>query len=351
MALLWMEGFETYKAAEADIAETELTTRWARFAGSASRIVPGRTAGTFALRSGSVSGAGVLETPIIANHAEIYMGFAFYVGNAVLKDIIVIRDKFGEEKCALELQTDGDLRITSVFSGDAIEETTTTTPISDDTWHWIELYVKFDDSAGAWILKVDGIEEMNTSGVDTRSSFTEIEWAYVEFLFPAPSVIDDTFRFDDIYINDGAGSVNNGFLGDVLISKLAPNGDTATQDFTGSAGGDQYLLIDEQDPNDADYVESSTDAHANLHDFENLSGAGQIYGIDVRTRAHKTAPDDVRYISKAKSDTTTSDASAEPVSSEVRELGRIIEVDPDTGSLWTEAGLNAAQFGFGVNKP
>lgn len=353
MALLWMEGFETYKdTVDVSLDESELQKFWGAAGGGTIQIKTGRTGTGKSIRMGSSGNAGVLRTPIIGSSPEIHFGFGYYVGSLTETHIIcIVVDSSGNVKFQLNLIASGNLQVSCPGFGHAISGSTTTTPIAGATWAWIEVSIVFNAS-GSYSVDVNGSNEseISASGVDTFATGTAVNWGYVEWRSPTPVSADNSARYDDIYICDETGSVNNTLLGDVVIVHTVPTSDV-TSDFTPSTGTDNFAVIDEQLPSDSDYVESATDGHIDMYGYNNLALSGDIYGINVRTRARKTAPDDIRLISKSDSGATASDTSAVPVSSETYEHYRIMETDPDTSALWTGSGLDAAEFGFEVEKP
>lgn len=351
MSLVFMEGFETYRDADGDsVSLDDLNKFWDEVVGGFPAIKTGRDGG-FSLRIGSSGNPAALKTKFIADDSKISIGFGYYIGNVISTNILTIRDASGNDKFTLKLQSDGDLEVDAAGAGHDIAESTSDQPISAATWYFIELEVVFNGTTGSWLLKVDGTEKLNSTSKDTIPTGVSTNWRYVEFRSAGQVTLSDNARFDDIYICDSTGSINNQLLGEAKITISQPNGDTATEDFTPSTGSDSYALIDEQEPNDADYVESGTNGHKNLHDYSNVSVAGTIHGINVRTRAQKTGAQDVRLISKAKSGATNSDGSEEPASPDLVEHSRILETDPNTSSKWIESNLNSAQFGFEVSKP
>ena len=73
--------------------------------------------------------------------------------------------------------------------------------------------------------------------------------------------------YDDVYICDTTGSVNNNFLGELTVEHLRPASDDTAQ-FLGSDANstDNWALVDEAGTyNGADYVASSTVGQRDLY--------------------------------------------------------------------------------------
>jgi hypothetical protein len=228
---------------------------------------------------------------------------------------------------------------------------TTTNPLPVDTWVYIEfkITIKNSISANDFIIKVDGVEELNLSATtDTQyqgfSGFDTIRfrgpynsgWAFV----------------DDVYIVDITGSVNNDFLGTCRVEAINPNGNGNANQFNGSDGNsvDNYLHVDELlNDGDTSYVESETVSQKDQYTFSNLTGAiSTIHGVSADTVCKKTEAD-VRtgklFCRQGGADYEGDEFS--PTTSYFT-YSNIWETDPDTAVAWLEAGVNAAEFGIKV---
>lgn len=93
---------------------------------------------------------------------------------------------------------------------------------------------------------------------------------------------------DDLYVCRGD---TGDFLGDVRIESLVPTGNGNYSQGTGSDGNstDNYLLVDETDPNeDTDYVSFDTAAEKDSYALANMTQtAGTVYGVGSMIRARK----------------------------------------------------------------
>lgn len=231
-----------------------------------------------------------------------------------------------------------------VQKGSATIETTATSPISLATWHWIEFKVYFHNTAGTYELKVDGNVVASGTNLDTLYAGSDCDGArfYGQ---------DQDNAFDDIYLLDITGSINNDFLGDCKVETLYPSAEGVTNiDWTPSTGTDNSALVD--DPvNDADDVSSSTVNDEDLYVFDDLgAGSDTVFGVQVVARGEKddTGPRSIAL-------RTVDDPSGTPGNQTGSDKGLVngtlsyyaeMFETYDGSNLWTASKVDAAEFGI-----
>lgn len=135
--------------------------------------------------------------------------------------------------------------------------------ISTNSWHSVQLHVVIGNS-GTIETKIDGIDDVNYSGDTQPGASSVITWVqpYLHETSDCPEVKVDDFCF-------GTG----GWPGDIRFDALVPDGDNSVT-WTGSDGNqvDNYALIDEAGPNDADYVRSTANAEQDKYDLADWDG-------------------------------------------------------------------------------
>ena len=157
-------------------------------------------------------------------------------------------------------------------------------PISG-AWMGLEIRVKFDNSAGEVEIRIDGVQQLLLTSVDTQDT------AYADctgVMFKMD--VGNETSVDDIVFRDY--SVNPTMTGNYIVRSLMPNGNGNSSQFTGSDADstDNYLLVDEI-PHDSDttYVESSTIGHKDMYAITNTGfSAATILAVQVHTIARKT---------------------------------------------------------------
>ena len=337
--LRWIEGFEGFGSLTGSSLDNELTKKYTE-ADVDGSIEDGRGGG----KSLYCGGDNARDFSLTLDNQQTWIiGFAFYTATTPPGSVYFLTLKDGGAGGSVQFQlkfySDG-LRVYRGLTG-LLEEKTGL--FSTNTWYYIELKVKIDNSTGTYEVKINGNTELSGSSVDTQDTAN----AYANNIRFSGTGIGH--RFDDIYICDATGSKNNNFLGEMKVEILFPDGDTADADWTCSTGTDHYALVDENPSNDdTDYVESETLNHIDLYTYEDISGAPDIWGIQINTQARITTVSDDLYF-PIKSGSTIYPGIAQTVSSDsFRTFVRVEEDDPDTSTDWVVAGINAARFGVKV---
>lgn len=221
-----------------------------------------------------------------------------------------------------------------------------------ETWFYLEIKAtcKNSISADEFIIKVNGVEVLNLAATtDTQYSanpgFNRIRLAGA---FSGKFVY-----YDDIYVCDLLGGVNDDFLGDVKVETLYPDGNGNTNDFTGSDADstNNYLLVNEPQQNgDTDYVEDSTPSNLDLYTYDDMSATPDtIFGVSTRSYAKKDdAGARTGKLVCRRTSTNYEGSEFSPSNGSYQGFDEIWEEDPSTSSAWVESGVNAAEFGVKV---
>ncbi len=340
MALLFIEGFETYGSLTNSDLTLELIKKWGAAGGTFS-IVAGRDGGKCVQNTATSTFYYFVSTDI----TDWIVGFAIKFGVGSVVDGIIFRIREFTPTATdfhLTVNTDifGDILINAHLLGSGTPDTSTSRFMVEDIWYYFEIKLNIDNSTGSYEVKVDGVTKLSNSGVDTKNgngTGKYLRWTN-------PTVVDS--YFDDIYICDNTGAQNNDFLGDCTIVAINPDSDVTTEWST--PGASHYTEIDEN-PSDEDtsYIETGSPTAVDLWGFENVTNLfGSIYGIQVCGESTRTGDAiDLRIVSGA---TTSDDVGTD--NTEVNDpdyvtYTRIVELDPNTSSAWTLSNLNAAQFG------
>ena len=137
-----------------------------------------------------------------------------------------------------------DLGKIEYFDGSSILATSTTA-LSTSTWYYIEMKVKIHPTAGTIYLKIDGVEDINATGLDTQPQ-AGTATAYSKIYTTASAA---KFMVDDVVIGDDSGAGATDLLGECIIEAITPDGAGNYTDWTPSAGSN-FQNVDEF-PNDA----------------------------------------------------------------------------------------------------
>lgn len=269
----------------------------------------------------------------------VTVGFGFKTNTWANNNMIVLFRDGTTYQIVLETVTGGELRV--------LRNTTTLGTTSGlgcvvNTWYYIELQATIDNTTGSFELRVNEVNELSASGIDTQESGN----ATLNNVLFYSDITADRY-YDDIYILDDTGAINNDFLGDMQVIGLYVDGDGAVTDFT-SSGGANYLDVDDGNIlNTTDYVTSATPTHKDMYTFEDLGSYGSIAGVLLNVDAIKTDAGDVTLNLFATFDAVDEQLSRVLTGSwSARQM--LMETDPKS-AVWTTANLNATQFGFEID--
>lgn len=156
--------------------------------------------------------------------------------------------------------------------------------------------------------------------------------------FVGDSAVDTDF----VPATDGSGKAT-GYIGELQVMYLPPNADTAEDDWVPSTGTDAYAMVDEVNPNDADYISSATANDLTEFALTDLpEEITYVRGLQLIGRMSKSDAGAAMIKFGMKSDASTDDADERPITVEPTYWWDFMNVDPDTGTRWTRASLNAA---------
>lgn len=290
----------------------------------------------------SASSRGIVKA--IPAATTIITGFALNMGSAPSSALNILEYReVATVHIALRLNTDlsvSVLRNTTVLGSSAAGVVTAS------GYCFLELKALINDTTGTYEVRVNGANVLSGTGADTRNAATGIV-SSVAILFARSGQV-----FDDLYIADGTGSANNDFLGDVRIDAYLPNANGNSSQLAGSDGNsvDNYLLVDENPPNDdTDYVQSATAAQKDTYGFPNMSHTpASIYGVQVNMSAKKDDAGARSICSVTRSGGSDTDGTTLALSTSYLFYMQVIETDPNTAAAWTQSGWNAAEFGVKV---
>ena len=213
-------------------------------------------------------------------------------------------------------------------------------------WYYIELQVVFHQTAGSWEFHVDGVSAASASTRDTLWG-TEPVPAMIMCGDGGTQWIDDVY-IDNIYYLDSTGTENTTFLGVSEVGLLLPSGNGTTSDMTGSDADktDNYLLVDENPADTADYVESATEGDLDTYAMDDLTGTPAVRAVMTTIYAQKddTGAKFLRPI--IRSGTGDYAGTSHTLSNGVYvQLDDVWDVDPYTGLTWAYTAVNAMEVG------
>lgn len=212
------------------------------------------------------------------------------------------------------------------------------------TFYYVEAKVTLSDTVGVVTVKVNNAVVLNLTGIDTKNAGTKTVLDSVALGY----MNNTTSTYDDIVLLNGAGSVNNDFIGDVAIETLYPNGNGSSSQFVGSDGNstDNYLLVNETPPVTTSYVGSGTSGNKDLYTLDDLVRAsGSIPGLIITALAADSDAVARNMKIDVKSGATTSAGADNALTTSYTAYRRPLDQNPVGAVAWTISSVNALEVG------
>ncbi len=216
-------------------------------------------------------------------------------------------------------------------------------------WNYIEMLVTLSDASGIVECHVNGTEVINETSLDTKNGGTKTVFDTWGASADQSDIHDPLW--DDLYVFNGAGSLNNDFVGDSVVEPLNPDGNGNYSDHVGSDGNstDNYLLVDDA-PNpddDTTYVEAGTALDKDSYTFENMTAesAATVHGVQISHHVRHTGAGGTFRALHRRSSTDDFGDTVTPASSFTTER-YVWEEDPQAGpGAWTVTNVDGSEFG------
>jgi hypothetical protein len=353
MALLRVDSFDHYDTATAEYKGWTFATPAASPGGVGGSIGSFGRNGTQGMRlvSPNSGGSGISVLAVTgASGTTAVVGFAFNTGSVVrageMRVLSII--KTSVENVTLTIGAGGAL---SLRRGTVIGTILATgaTSLSSSTWYYLELKVLFSDTVGTYELRVNGVSEFSGTNADTVSSGSA-GWDSLGFgHITLTNTPDPELSYDDLYVCDGTGGVNDTFLGDHrIVAVVASSGNGTAVDWSPSTGSDHGALVDENPPNETDYNQSGTAGHRDTYNFAAVGVAGTVKAVQT-VNLIKADAAGIRYVGDvARIGGTNYDSTGVVVGSDWTYRLEMHPTSPATSAAWTIAEIDVAEFGVKV---
>lgn len=352
MAIIFADGMDGYSS-----STDMFNAGWAIYNG-AGRANIYTTGGRFNTGYVTVEGPSSAYGYYIARNltisaSTIFIQFSFKhlsLGDATAETWIELRNNGATDRvCKLVLNVDGSIELYN--AANSFVEATSPGIVKDNVWQTFALKCIVSNT-GTVDLYIDGDQVINNSSIDTQDVDTDV--TQVRFLSASDTLNSEGVGYDDIVIMDDSGSApTNNLISDYALTPLLPNADTAQADWTLSGGVDGYALVDDTMPGMHDSattsLSSSTAGHKSLFDFENLSvDPSIIYALIVNVEANKSDGGARTMRAYIDSNGTTANGDTWTIGTDFEVWSHIWYLDPDTGTAWVQATVNALKAGIEV---
>jgi hypothetical protein len=321
-----------------------------------------RAPGSYCLKfTQSSTQTGIRTWTLAAAKTEIWLRVAVYISNWQPAEgpIISLLDSTGISQITINWHG-GDqlLRVRSgVWSGTALG--TSTFGMANPAWHLVEVRWKTTTTTsstdGVIEVWIDGGRAINLTAVDsTATSILNVQGLVLGLSNNNPTSGSTSYEaYDDLAVNDTAGTINNGQIGDgrVVILKPSGPGSNTGQTRGGTDSGANWSQVDEFPPSMTDYVYASTVGTRDTYAIEDIPSGVTGWGINsVDVIAYGQNSDAVAgsLAPTVVSGATTNEGTATPLSTTPAYVHQQYEIDPNTGAAWTATALNALEAGTTV---
>lgn len=158
-----------------------------------------------------------------------------------------------------------------------------TIPLASNAWYYLEFKFNVHNTTAAMVSRVNGVEDINATGLNLRNSTT--------LSFETISFTSTATRYDDYYILDTTGTINNDFLGERICRISTPSTDSQKQ-WTRSV--DDGVLSNASAINVSSlagpYISSNTEGHKDIYTHDDLADIGTaVNGVKNIVFGGKTA--------------------------------------------------------------
>lgn len=216
-----------------------------------------------------------------------------------------------------------------------------TPALVDGVWQYLEFGVKISSTVGTVDIRVNGISVLSLTGQNTQGTANT---TIAAFQMLGGGIANFC---QDIYICDSNGSHNNTFLGDVHVSQyLATSNGTYTQ-YTPNGAGSLYQCVNAATPTDSTVFASDNVVSDKMSvNLDDSSVTGTIAGVILVGRSEKTDAGTRTANLFALNNGHEVDGSSIALATSYKYNTQILEVDPNTGIPFTNAGFNTLEAGI-----
>lgn len=340
--LLFCDSFDHYVTA--NLLEKYLS------AGNASILLGGGRVGS-CLQIPTPLQTGGSVSKGFSNKSQLIVGFAFnpaVLSNEPIVQFIDSTTTPPTVQGALKINASGGLEYHTYPGGnDTTIAVSANGILAANTFQYIEVNVAFETSAtGSVSAQLNGQNVFTVTGVVTSSSGNNFANSVTLTNGPFNGT---QYLFDDFYVCDSTGTVNNNFLGDVSIQALLPNGAGQSTQFTPHGLSQNWQCVSQNPPNTADYVSDSTPGHVDLYMIQSISGSPTaVVAVQIVASAEKDDSNSrVLGIGFGNGTISVFDAGFSLTSSYLM-YNQPYDLNPITNQAWAVSDVNSGQIGIKV---
>lgn len=333
MALLYIDGFE-YTSID------EFLKRWWANSNNLPTLLPngGR----------DNSGAVMVTNFVIRKEVNLPVGVDIIVG-------VAFRSTISDQVTPIFIRTNGGdyfnvnlgPEYIGLFSGYSTVDTVLYTPVFLNEWNYVELKLQISPSiaANSCVVRLNGVEVINLPEGSDTSNLGSTRITDVE-------IWSNSNVYDDFYICDSTGLINNDFLGDCKVKLIRPAADGTYTDGTPSTGTSHYSVVNGASYTPGTGVQLSASGDKESFYMTQLTTSsifnGTIHGIQLSSTIVKYDGKGIPLAAGLVIDGTTEaelDTNIIPYVTSSTSTLQILSTDLNSAP-WTAESINSAQFGI-----
>ena len=279
----------------------------------------------------------------ITASAQVFAGGAFFTtgaGNGLGRGLSFWGDGGATEHLRL-WQTSGT--VLTLFRADGTSLGTATLPTTINTWYYLEMSGTIADSGGTCVVRINGGTVINFTG-DTKNGGTSTNIDAVRY----GSIGGSVAYWDDIYICNSSGSVNNTFLGEIRVQALLPTGTGSSTQLTPTGSANNWDNVNDIPGVDTTYNGSPTAAQRDTYALADTTLVGAVAGVQVVSRMRKSDAGAASMKAAVKSGATVAYGTTRTLTATATTYIDQMETDPNTSAAWTTTNVNALELGAEV---
>lgn len=334
MALLFMDSFDHYVTAD-------LPEKYATVGTCTINPTLGRRGGGAVVAPGF---SGFCTRALGPTSTTVIVGAAFKWTSSSSGDGYIFGIRSGtSNQATLSLSGGTGVMTARTGASNAAIIGTASQSLSVGLWTHIAIKVVIHPSTGSFEVRLNGnpTPVLNLTNVNTAGQGHTL-WDNITF--------GDAYmelRWDDLYILDGAGPAPwNTFLGDCRVDARVPTAPGATTGWTPSTGAN-WACVDDAAPNDdTDYTTAAAAGLTDTFVVQDAPAAATIYGVQHCLAMKKTDAGVCTVAPVVRHGSTDYPGTAVAPATDYGYLLVPQATNPGTSAQWTEAGFNAAEFGY-----
>jgi hypothetical protein len=346
-------GYETGDVAE--IGRSQVGTNGSITLQTASPAA--RTPGVYCLRVATVGNSAGIPTfkefDLGTSKTDLWVRFSLWCSLAREAAFAMVADSAGTAQACITWAPDGFLRLRLGNADSGTLLGTSALTVAANTWHTIDWRMQISSTtSGIGEVWLDGSRQINFSGDNTNTANANVRYVWLGYGVTVGSIGGGQyFAFDDIAINDTAGTLNNGQIGEGRVVLLKPTGAGSNTNQTrgGTDTGANWSQTSELPPSLTQYVYAATAGVRDTYALQDLpAGSWAVNAVEVVAYAQNSDASAGSLAPTIKSGPTTSEGTATALAATASYVRHLYETDPATGLGWTTSAANALEAGTTV---